>query len=73
MAVDSPSMRGNSEVADGSDATVLDGEDEAPVANGVGSKVLKQGETTRKMSLNGKRQEVAGWWRSSKRVAVATL
>jgi hypothetical protein len=55
MAVDSPSMRGNSEVADGSGATVLDGEDEAPVANGVGSKVLKQGETTRKMRLNGKR------------------
>jgi hypothetical protein len=47
-------------VADGDGVVVLDGGDEAPVASGVDSEVLKQGETMWMMRLNGKRQEVAG-------------
>jgi hypothetical protein len=60
-------------VVDGGGAMVLNGGNEAPVASDVGSKVLKRGEMMRKMKLNGKWQEVSGWWRSPKRAATAAL
>jgi hypothetical protein len=53
-ARDSLWTRGSGEVADGDGVAVLDGGDEAPVASGVDSVVLKQGETMRKMRLNRK-------------------
>jgi hypothetical protein len=54
MAKDSLWTRGSGEMADSDGVAVLDGGDEAPVASGVDSVVLKHGETMRKMRLNRK-------------------